>query len=156
LKILCVYGLIRSVLEPISNVLIAAGQTRLLFRSNLAVSVVQLALLYPAMRWFGIEGVATLVTLCYGLQFFIYFPYMKQKYDLPYKAIWQSLQPAFVTGTALIVLMSVAQEYLEQSMLLFIAKVLFISVAYILLYGVITRWRIVAEMKAIIFGNRAE
>jgi lipopolysaccharide exporter len=155
LKILSIYGIIRAILEPIANVLVADGQTRLIFRSNLAVSIVEMLLLYPAMRFYGIEGVAILVAISYSLQYFIYFPHMRKRYQLQYSTVWRSLQPAFITGILVIILMLTIESFVEKTMLAFIGKIFFISFVYILLYGFMTRWRIYFEMRSIILGNKA-
>jgi lipopolysaccharide exporter len=155
LKILCIYGIIRAILEPISNVLLAEGQTRLLLRSNLTVSILELLLLYPAMRYYGIEGVAILVSLSYGLQYFIYFPYMKKRYGLKYGMVWESLQPAIITGSLVTIVMSVFELFIDKSLVSLISKIFLISVVYILLYGLMTKWRIYLEIKPLIIEKRA-
>jgi lipopolysaccharide exporter len=156
LKILSVYGIIRAILEPIANVLVADGQTRLILRSNLIVALVELLLLYPATRIYGIEGVAILVAFSYSLQYFIYFPYMKKRYHLQYHTVWDSLKPAIITGITVIILMLILGMYIEKTLAIFISKIFFISFVYILLYGLMTRWRIYFEMRSIIIGNKAE
>jgi O-antigen/teichoic acid export membrane protein len=150
LKILSIYGIIRAILEPIANVLVAEGQTRLLFRSNLIVSLVELPLLYPAIRYAGIEGVAILVVFSYTLQYFIYFPYMKRRYHLQYITVWESLQPAIIAGIFVIILISTLQLLVENTLVAFISKIFLIASVYILIYGLMTRWHIFFEMRYII------
>ena len=142
-------------MEPIANVILAQGQTRLLFRSNLTVSIVELLLLYPAMRYFGIEGVAILVSLSYALQYFIYFPYMKKRYGLNYRLVWESIRAAILTGIIVAVIMSVCELYLKYSVVSLMIKIVLISFMYILLYGVFTKWRMYLEIKSLIVEKSA-
>jgi lipopolysaccharide exporter len=64
-QILCVYGIFRALLEPASNVILGLGRPQLFLRAIMLVALIQLSLLYPAITFFGMEGVAVTVTIAY-------------------------------------------------------------------------------------------
>ena len=64
-RILCIYGMCRCLLEPVGNVILAIGRTRELLITQIIVAVFELGLLYPSLKYFGIEGVAVVVTMAY-------------------------------------------------------------------------------------------
>jgi O-antigen/teichoic acid export membrane protein len=64
-RILCIYGMCRCLLEPVGNVILAIGRTRELLITQIIVAVFELGLLYPSLKYFGIEGVAVVVTVAY-------------------------------------------------------------------------------------------
>lgn len=82
LRILCVYGLIRTVLEPVGSVVMAIGGIPVLVRANLLAAIVKGVLIYPALLNFGIEGVAGVVTLSYAAQYLVFLPALKKHLGL--------------------------------------------------------------------------
>lgn len=78
LRILCVYGLLRAMLEPVGSVVMAIGGIPVLVRANLLAAVVKGVLILPALHYFGIEGVAVVVTLSYASQYLVFMPALKK------------------------------------------------------------------------------
>ena len=105
LRILCVYGLIRAVLEPVGSVVMAIGGIPVLVRANLLAAIVKTTLIYPALLHFGIEGVALVVTLSYAAQYLVFLPALKQHLGLGLRDFfapqWRPLLSGAITLVAL-------------------------------------------------------
>lgn len=78
-RILCIYGIIRAILEPIGNVIIVFGDSKTLFKANLLAAVVQIVFIYPVLIFYNIEGVALLLVFTYLLQYLVFIQYIKFK-----------------------------------------------------------------------------
>lgn len=100
LRILCLYGIVRLLLEPVGNVYLALAHTKLLFRANLIAAACQIALVYPAIKFGTIELVSIVVTACYALQWFVYWPSMRKILGLSLKGMTRLLLPSIAAGIA--------------------------------------------------------
>ena len=76
LKILCVYGIIRAITEPIGNCIMARGRTKMLLHANALAGAVELLLILLVLRTGRIELVAAAVLIAYVTQAIIYLPYL--------------------------------------------------------------------------------
>lgn len=153
-QIILIYGVIRTFLEPIANVILALGESRLLLKSNVFVGVFELSLLYPVTKYFGIEGVAALVTLCYSMQYFIYFPFLKKRVNFRYSDIWSFMKPTIASALFMIAIAYVAKGLMNASLLSFVLRMLLCVMGYGLFYNVITRWKLVREMASMVGSMR--
>ncbi len=153
-RVLCLYGMIRVVLEPVAGVVISLGQTRLLPKANLLAAVLQVALLYPVVRWFGIAGVAVLVTISYAVQYLVYFPALKREIGLKFRDVFSALRAPIIAG----VIVCAVGEFLTMGGVyrfgvgdLWIK--LFASIGlFFLIHGQLCRWRILKEIRSLIGG----
>ena len=151
LRILCIYGICRSLLEPIGSVILATGQTKLLLRSNLIVAVAELVIVYPILRYFGIEGVAIAVTVVYSLQYFVYFPYLRKEMNLGFSDFYSAIKPALISGLLLFIGFIVfKQKGSGTSIVFFIIKLFLTIPGYFAVYGFITKWKIVKETRSMV------
>ena len=144
-QIMLVYGIIRTFLEPLGNVLLALGESKLLLQANLVAAAIELSLLYPAIKYCGIEGVAIIVTISYAAQYFICFPFLKKKIDLQYADIWSFVKPTILSVIFVVTLVSVIQGFLDASLFSFMQKLLLSVVGYALFYSIITKWKLFKE-----------
>ncbi len=76
LKILCVYGIIGAITEPIANCIMARGRTEMLLHASSLAGAVELALILLVLRTGRIELVAGAVLIAYATQAIIYLPYL--------------------------------------------------------------------------------
>lgn len=152
LKILCVYGVLRGVLQPLSNIVMAIGRTDIMLKTNFIVAIVELSLIYPALKYFDIEGVAATITLSYGLQFYIYYKYMSSELDVKSSDVISSIKPSFLSLIVVIALSLSCTRVVEMSYVSFAIKLTIIPAAFCLFYQYITKWRLLGEMKVIING----
>jgi O-antigen/teichoic acid export membrane protein len=149
LKILCVYGVLRAVLEPAGSVAIAIGRPALVFKSNAMVAGLEIICLYPALRYFGIEGVALVVTLSYSVQSMIYFPVLRREMDLPFSTVLRSVRPAVLSGCLLALSGFAVDQFIDTSWLSVIVKLTLGCGLYLVTYGCITRWKIFKDAREI-------
>lgn len=145
LKILCVYGVLRAILEPVGSLVIAIGRPALIFKSNAIVAGLQAACLYPVLRYFGIGGVAVVVTLSYAVQFVIFFPALRREINLLYSEVFRSVRPAVLSGFALAAFGFTFDQFVNASWLSLGAKLALGGCLYLVTHGLITRWKIVKE-----------
>jgi O-antigen/teichoic acid export membrane protein len=144
-QIMLVYGIIRTFLEPVGNVLLALGESKLLLQSNLVAGAIELSLLYPAIKYYGIEGVAIIVTISYATQYFICFPFLRKKIDLQYSEIWSFVKPTLLSTIFVVALVSAIRGFLDASLLSFLQKLLLSVMGYALFYSTITKWKLFKE-----------
>jgi lipopolysaccharide exporter len=150
-RILCVYGIVRTLLEPVGNVIMALGLPNLLVRANLIAGAFELILLYPTLLYFGIEGVATLVTVAYATQYLVYFPYLRTNFDLTIGEVMTSIKPALICFVAIMLLNIITSSvYSTISWMTLFGKVLLCLAGYLLLYGMITNWKLMKESRALL------
>lgn len=153
-QILLIYGILRTFLEPVGNVLKALGKTSLLLKSNLIAGTIELSLLYPVTKLFGINGVAMLVTISYSIQYFIYFPFLKKEIDLKYSDIWNFVKPTIISIVFIVALVSGAKGLMDSSLSSFIQKLVLSILGYAFFYSAITKWKLFKEAKAIVSSMR--
>ena len=108
LQILCVYGILRAVTEPLAPCLVACGRTTTILCSNLLAGAVEVVLLLLALRSGRIEMVAGAVLIAYASQAMVYLPFLRREFsvglgDLIVK-IWPVI-PAFCMGWMITVLL---------------------------------------------------
>ncbi len=150
LRILCVYGLVRALIEPVGSMVVAIGRPSLMFKSNAMVAVLQAACLYPAQKYFGITGVAVVVTFSYAVQFLIYLPALHDEMGLGLCAVFRSVRSAMLSGCVLAGFGLAIDRFAATSWLLLATKVVFGSGLYVVAYGLVTRWKIVKDARQII------
>lgn len=155
-RILCVYGIFRMLLEPIGSVLMAVGKTEQIRKANLIVAIVELTCLYPVLMFFGIEGVAVLVTIAYILQYAIYYPFLNKNMNISFDDIFTSVKHSIISITAILAVFILSEAYLRSSLVIMIIKIVMCFVCYILMHGIICKWKIHNEIYTMLVGSRAE
>ena len=155
LRILCFYGIIRSILEPLGSVIMAIGKPQLMLKANVIAAIIELTFIYPALKYFGIEGVAIVVTGAYLIQYVVYLPFVKEVMKIEYLQIVKNIKPAIIS--AIIVLCFYCYfEYTKigGTMLFMVIKILLVSFVYSISYGALTKWAIVKEVKMMTVAAR--
>ena len=82
LQILCVYGIVRAVIEPLGPCLMARGRTKTLLHANMLAGALELVLLLLALRSKRIEMVAAAVLVAYISQAIVYLPYLRRDFSI--------------------------------------------------------------------------
>jgi lipopolysaccharide exporter len=155
LQILCIYGVVRVLVEPLGNLLVALGQPRLIFRATLLATIVEITLLYPALRWFGIEGVAVLVTLSYTIQWIVYWPFVSKSLDVNWRDMRNVLLPsALATAPAVLAGLLIGRWY-SPSLFTLALKPIAFAVVFFSLQGMFSSWRWVSDWKELLRERRA-
>jgi len=104
LRILCVYGFVRAVVETVGNPIMAFGESNLLLKASTIAAVVEVTLLPLAVRSFGILGASFLVTVAYSLQCIVYVPFLAKTLRINFRHILEVLLPSTVGAVGGVVL----------------------------------------------------
>jgi lipopolysaccharide exporter len=155
LRILCIYGILRLLLEPVGSVILAIGKSGPLLRAQIIMAAVELVLLYPALHFFGIEGVAVAVTVSYVLAFAALFPLLRKELGLRLEEWIAPALPAAGSAIIAVVALGVVQGFIPFTFAGMAAKVLILLCIYVATYGMITKWKIVGEIIDIVSEFRA-
>ncbi|HUL00752.1 MAG TPA: lipopolysaccharide biosynthesis protein [Nitrospirota bacterium] len=158
LKIFCVYGIGRALLEPVGSVVLAIGRTDLLLKSTLITAFIETAFLYPALRYYGIPGVAIVVTMSYMLQYFIYFPALRNEINLDFREMIRAVRPAIVSGLLLGVAMALFMRWYGENQptaALFTLKLVICTCGYIFMHGLFSKWTMFKEARIILATMKA-
>lgn len=143
-QILCVYGIIRAILEPIGNVVVALGDSKVLFKANLLAAIVQIIFIYPVLKLYNIQGVSLLLVFSYVLQYFIFMSYIKFKIKISFlKIIKEIIISSFLMLLSYYVFNHFKAEFnfVNFSVKLFIyGSVFFIS------FGFMTKWDMIIQI----------
>lgn len=142
LRILCFYGILRGLLEPIGQVIIAKGDTKILFKANIVATLFEAATVYPALKYYGIEGVASIVTIAYLLQYLIFYSYLKNQLQIRIADIAKAVWPSLCAALPMVILYPFIAEYQEGSVVLFLAKASAMAALYVVTLGILTRWEL--------------
>jgi O-antigen/teichoic acid export membrane protein len=155
LKILCVYGIVRAMTEPIRNCIMARGRTKLLLHANALAGAVELALILLVLRTGRIELVAGAVLVAYATQAIIYLPYLRREFSIGLGDIVAQLWPvipALVGGYAIT---SLLPDSLGGTLLTLACRGSFTALAVALIHGLCTRFRCFQEAGGMILQNLA-
>src|SRR5580658_3448751 len=81
LKILCLYGILRVITEPLGNCIVARGRTRMLLDAAALAGAVEFVLILLVLRSGRIGLVAAAVLIAYVTQAIIYLPYLRREFS---------------------------------------------------------------------------
>jgi O-antigen/teichoic acid export membrane protein len=150
LKILCVYGIIRVITEPLGNCIMARGRTKILLHAAALAGAVELLLLLLVMRTGRIELVAAAVLIAYATQAIIYLPYLRREFSISFgdlvAQLWPVI-PALVGGYAIT---SLLPDSLGGTFLTLACRGLFTASVVALTHGLCTRFRCFQEAGGLI------
>jgi len=147
-RILCMYGIVRAILEPLGNVIVVFGDTKVLFQANLIASLVQIVLLYPALAWFGVEGVAFVVLCSYALQYAVYLPYMASRAEIGAGVFGKAISLPVFCSVSFVMVYGLFQYWGVGNSLPQIGfKVVVYAAAYILPFSFLTDFQILRHLK---------
>lgn len=146
-RILCIYGIFRCLLEPVGNVVLAIGKSRELLVAQVIIAAFQLVLLYPSLHFFGIEGVAVLVTASYVSAYTILLRLLKQEFRLKLIEWVKPVYPALISSFVSVVALYGISHFIPFSLPGVVQKLVFYALIYFTIYGVTTGWKMLNEIK---------
>ena len=150
LQILSVYGIVRMILEPVGNIALALGKPGILFKANALAGVLEIGCLYFALKLWGINGVAVLVTATYAIQYFIYIPFLKNELGITLSEIFAVTKPSLLSGLVIAASALALGAVTGFSIASMVLKVLYCLAGYLALYGVLTGWKSYKEVRAVL------
>jgi len=113
------------------------------------MAVFELGLLYPSLKYFGIEGVAMVVTVSYLTAYPILFWLLKQEIGLTSMEWIKGVYPAIVSLSVSTITLYFINFAMPFSFIGMIQKLILCSIIYFGVYGVITQWKMLYELKGI-------
>lgn len=155
LKILCVYGIMRAINEPIGNCQLARGRTKVLLHTVALVGAVELLLILLVLRTGRIELVAAGVLIAYLSQAIISLPYLRREFSISLgdliAQLWPVI-PALVGGYAIT---SLLPDGFGGTFFTLACRGLFTALVVALIHGLCTRFRCFQEAGGMISQNLA-
>jgi lipopolysaccharide exporter len=149
LRVLCMYGISRVILEPLASVIMALGKPAVMFRANLVVAGLEIALLYPALIYGGIVGAAAAVTAAYTVQYALYYPFYRRELAVGWRDLYRSVGPGIAAAAGAAPVLLIASRALgEPTVVTFTAKIALCGLAFLLVFGSLTRWKLVDDIRA--------
>lgn len=151
LKIFCIYGISRSLIEPIGNIIMSEGDTKILFKANLIALVLQLLLIYPAIKKFNIEGVAFVLLISYSSQYLLYLYYLKNKFSMKYITFYKSISiPIYCILSFILTHIAFYYANIPGSLILTFIKIITYASIYALVFGFATNWRLYYSIVSVV------
>jgi len=141
LKVFCVYGVIRSLIEPTNTLLMASGNPKLVLKAGIIVAVVELLLLYPAIKFGSIEVVSAVVLIAYARQVYFSKKYISKIYNVRLSDLADILFPVFGTAIVVYALYYTIRGMISNSFSGMIIAASIVVSTYIILYGFVTGWK---------------
>ncbi|HEV2485816.1 MAG TPA: lipopolysaccharide biosynthesis protein [Terracidiphilus sp.] len=155
LRILCMYGILRAVTEPLAPFLMARGETRVLWRANLLIGAVEVFLLLLALRSGRIELVAAAVLVAYACAGFFLLPYLRHEFSISIGDVLARIWPVIpALGLGWITTGLLASSFGNTFFTLGI-RGLFTASVVALTHGILTRFRCFQEARGMIVQNFA-
>jgi len=156
LQILCVYGAIRAAVEPIGNIIMALGRTKLLLWANLLAVLPQVCFLPPVIAKWGLPGVASLVCASYSIQWVLYGPFLRRELGVSTWRLLKVVLPiltAAATGVFVSSTICMADPLSWGSIILRSMTVCF---SFVIVHELLTRGSIVAEVSRIVKRSKQD
>jgi O-antigen/teichoic acid export membrane protein len=155
LQILCLYGILRAVTEPLGPCLMATGETKMILRANVLMGTVEVLLLLFALRSGRIELVAVAVLAAYACAGFVLLPFLRREFSIVtwdiVARIWPVV-PALVVGC---VVASLLPDSFGTTIITLAGRGLITASAVGLTHGLCTQFRCFHEAAGMISQNFA-
>jgi PST family polysaccharide transporter len=155
LKILCVYGMFRAVIEVVGPCLLARGETKTILRATLWVGVVEILLLLLALRTGRLEMVAAAVFAAYGCAAIVFLRFVRRELSIGIPDIVSQIWPVGPALAMGIVVTSLLPATLGNTMIGLAGRGLVTALAIVLAHGLFTRFRCFQEARGMILPNLA-
>lgn len=153
LEILCVYGILRAITEPVGSCIMALGRTKTLLYANLVGGAVEIILLLLVLRSGRIESVAAAVLIAYSCAAVSLLPFLRRELSIGFRDIVSQVWPV---GPALVV-GCIATALLPDSMgttiITLAGRALITASVVALTHGLCTRFRCFQEAGGMILQN---
>lgn len=153
LEILCFYGILRSITEPIGSCIMALGHTGTLLRATILAGTVEVLLLLLALRTGRIEFVAVVVFLAYAIQGIVYLPFLRRTLGVNARDIASQLWPLIPTMAGACLITSLLPSWLGDTLVTLAFRAIFTALVAVLIHGLCTRFRFFHEATGIIMQS---
>jgi PST family polysaccharide transporter len=155
LKVLCVYGIMRVLTEPIANCILARGRTKLLLHANVLAGAVELVLILLVLRTGRVELIAGGVLIAYATQAAIYFPFLRREFSISLGDLVAQLWPVVPALVGGCMITSLLPDSFGDTILALGCRGLFTALVVALIHGLCTRFRCFQEAGGMISQSLA-
>jgi O-antigen/teichoic acid export membrane protein len=150
LHVLAVYGMIRALTEPLANVAIAVGKTKVLLTANAVAAAIEIVPMLWILWKYGITGIAVLVTVAYLAQVLVYVPFLARELAVRGRDLLRIVVPlAVASGIAVFVGSVALGPSVEPSWFSFGARIIVTGGVFTLLHGLLTSFTVVRDAYAL-------
>lgn len=153
LRILCIYGIIRVITEPLGNCIVARGRTKMLLHANALAGAAELLLILLVLRTGRIELVAAAVLVAYSGQAIIYLPFLRREFSIGFRDLAGQLWPVIPALIGGCFITSLLPDSLGSTFITLACRGLFTALVVALIHGVCTRFRCIQEAGGMISQN---
>jgi lipopolysaccharide exporter len=153
LKIICIYGIVRAVAEPLSPCLMACGRTKTLLHATALAGAVEIALLVLALRSGRIEMVACAVLVAYISQAMVYLPFLRREFSIDLGNITARIWPIIPALGAGWLMTTLLPSSFGGTLFTLGVRGLFTGSVVGLTHGLFSRFRCFHEMRGMIWQN---
>ena len=147
-QILCIYGVLRAVLEPVGNVLMGLGKPQLFLKAIFLVALIELSLLYPAIKLYGIEGVAIAVTLAYISQYFVYFSILKKEINVVSSEIFMAIRYSLISAIIMAIILYSLKQITSMSIFAASINTVISIMVYLAMFGIMDKLKLLKEIRS--------
>jgi hypothetical protein len=91
--------------------------------------------------------VALLVTVAYLAQYALYYQLLRSELQISFRELYSSVGPALWGMLGLSVVFMIGEVVGGGSILVFLIKLAFSAVSYLVIYGVASKWRLYKDMR---------
>jgi len=155
LRILCLYGIMRVITEPLGNCIMARGRTKLLLHANALTGAVEVLLLLLVLRTGRLELVAAAVLIGYATQAIIYLPFLHREFSISIGDLAAQLWPIAPAIAVGYLFTSLLPASFGGNLFSLAARGLFTAVVVALTHGLFSRFRCFEEARGMIMQNYA-
>ena len=155
LRILCIYGIVRVVTEPLGNCIVARGRTKLLLHANAIAGAIELILIVLVLRYGRIELVAVSVLVAYASQMIVFLPFLRREMFIRVNDLVAQIWPVVPSLAVGYLVASLLPSWWGNSLVSLVERGFITASASALTHGCCTRFRCFHEMSRMISGNLA-
>lgn len=141
LRIFCIYGIVRSFIEPTNMLLMASGNARLVMKSGVLVALIEFALVYPAIRFGSIKIVSIIVLFAFVSQVFLLRKNIAQTYGITIKEVASIILPVVCVALTVGLIYFIGNSMLGDNLPGLILAVTLVCCLYLIVFGWITKWQ---------------
>jgi len=155
LEILCIYGIIRVITEPVGNCIMARGGTKLLLQANALAGAIELPLILLVLHTGNLGLIAAAVLVAYAAQAFIFVPYLRREFSIRFRDLIAQLWPVIPALVGGYVITSLLPDWFGGTFFTLACRGLFTASVVALIHGLCTRFRCFHEAGGMISQNLA-
>lgn len=153
LEILCVYGIIRALTEPLANCIMVLGRTSVMLRATLLAGALEVLFLALVLRTGRIELVAAVVLFAYGMQVVVYLPFLRRNLRVGSRDLIAQLWPVIPAMVGGYMITSLLPASFGGTLITLIGRAVFTVVVTALIHGLCTGFRCFQEASGMIVQN---